>query len=169
MYRGAGIQMGTGDMDRTSEDIFSYSEDDLSDDAWKRRTEADAGKSANMIVGHQWRSMNYVAYLCWLTLKSMKDSATSNAGGPEEQLENEAAPESKPYLSKICQLREEDLMKEDAKYLKELNSLVRSLDQQNQHAGKEVLEVHEELQIDETQDLYLQVAENSVRSFDQLA
>jgi hypothetical protein len=33
----------------------------------------------------------YVAYLRWLTLKSMKDSATSNAGGPEEQLENEAA------------------------------------------------------------------------------
>jgi len=39
-------------------DIFSYSEDDLSDDAQKRRTEADVGKSANMIVGHQWRSMN---------------------------------------------------------------------------------------------------------------
>jgi hypothetical protein len=43
------------------------------------------------------------------------------------------------------------------------------LDQQSQHGGKEVLEVHEEeLEIDETQDLYLQVAEYSVRSFDRL-
>lgn len=39
-------------------DIFSYSENDLSDDARKRRTEAEVGKSANMIVGHQWRSTN---------------------------------------------------------------------------------------------------------------
>ncbi|KAG1822043.1 uncharacterized protein BJ212DRAFT_1297292 [Suillus subaureus] len=101
-------------------DIFSYSEDNLSDDVWKRCTEAEVGKLANMIVGHQ----------------CMKDSVTSNAGGPEEQLENEAAvPARKQTIpfKNMCfldgvdwlkgfysWLREEDLMKEDGKYLKEL-------------------------------------------------
>ncbi|KAF8835598.1 hypothetical protein BDN67DRAFT_1072336 [Paxillus ammoniavirescens] len=53
-------------------DILSYTSGELSEDMLDRRKEADVGKTANMAVGHAWRSIDYVAYLRWLSLRSMK-------------------------------------------------------------------------------------------------
>ncbi|KAG1774331.1 hypothetical protein EV702DRAFT_1200579 [Suillus placidus] len=53
-------------------DVLSYSEDDLSEDTLTRWAKSGAGNSANMVVGLEWRSIDYVAFLRFLTLRQMK-------------------------------------------------------------------------------------------------
>ncbi|KAG1856440.1 hypothetical protein F4604DRAFT_1931869 [Suillus subluteus] len=53
-------------------DVLSYSEDDLSEDTLTRRAKSGAGNSANMVVGLEWRSIDYVAFLRFLTLRQMR-------------------------------------------------------------------------------------------------
>ncbi|KAG2059486.1 hypothetical protein BDR06DRAFT_967984 [Suillus hirtellus] len=53
-------------------DILSYSEDNLSEDTLTRQMKSGAGNSANMVVGLEWQSSDYVAFLCFLTLQQMR-------------------------------------------------------------------------------------------------
>ncbi|KAG1722246.1 hypothetical protein EDB19DRAFT_1916792 [Suillus lakei] len=60
-------------------DILSCGESDLSDDSKMRQQEAGVGKNANRVVGFQWRSVDYVVFLRFLTLKSMKELNSESA------------------------------------------------------------------------------------------
>ncbi|KAI6143086.1 hypothetical protein BKA82DRAFT_168882 [Pisolithus tinctorius] len=53
-------------------DIITCNENEVSEDTLQRRKDALIGQSANKVVGHAWRSVNYVAFLCWLSLCAMK-------------------------------------------------------------------------------------------------
>ncbi|KAG2141057.1 hypothetical protein DEU56DRAFT_755120 [Suillus clintonianus] len=56
-------------------DVLSYASDgDLSDDTIQRRKDAGVGDSAFMVEGSDWRSVDYVAFLRWLTFKSKNES-----------------------------------------------------------------------------------------------
>ncbi|KIK79757.1 hypothetical protein PAXRUDRAFT_28328, partial [Paxillus rubicundulus Ve08.2h10] len=51
---------------------LSYESDELSDDVKRRRKQADVGKSANMVVGHEWQSVDYMVFLHFLSFCAMK-------------------------------------------------------------------------------------------------
>ncbi|KIJ12227.1 hypothetical protein PAXINDRAFT_14998 [Paxillus involutus ATCC 200175] len=55
-------------------DPVSYNEETLSDTLRQRRQNVDMGKGASMGVGYEWRSVDYVAFLRYLTLKAAKMS-----------------------------------------------------------------------------------------------
>ncbi|KIJ15290.1 hypothetical protein PAXINDRAFT_11828 [Paxillus involutus ATCC 200175] len=63
-------------------DILSYESDELSDDTRKRRKDADVGRLANMAVGHEWRSVDYTAFLRFLSLHAMKIQVQVDKQGP---------------------------------------------------------------------------------------
>ncbi|KAG2746872.1 hypothetical protein P692DRAFT_201867427 [Suillus brevipes Sb2] len=62
------------DTDFASE-VLLYSESELSADTIQRRKKADVGKTANLVRGYQWRSVDYVAFLRWLSLRNQKPDA----------------------------------------------------------------------------------------------
>ncbi|KAG1723041.1 hypothetical protein EDB19DRAFT_1916288 [Suillus lakei] len=56
-------------------DVLSYASDgDLSDNTIQRRKDAGVGDSAFMVEGSEWRSVDYVVFLRWLTFKSKNES-----------------------------------------------------------------------------------------------
>ncbi|KAG1763831.1 hypothetical protein EDD22DRAFT_952028 [Suillus occidentalis] len=56
-------------------DVLSYASDgDLSNDTIQRQKDAGVGDSAFMVEGSEWRSVDYVAFLQWLTFKSKNES-----------------------------------------------------------------------------------------------
>ncbi|KAG1752357.1 uncharacterized protein EDB91DRAFT_1243136 [Suillus paluster] len=67
-------------------DILSYLEDDLSENTLTRRMKSGAGNSANMVVGLEWRSVDYVSFLRFLTLRQMKgnNKATTASASTNE-------------------------------------------------------------------------------------
>ncbi|KAG2351505.1 hypothetical protein BDR07DRAFT_1501183 [Suillus spraguei] len=64
-------------------DILSYASDqELSKDTLERRKEAGVGEGADMVAGLQWRSPDFVAFGCWLTLKNKRDPDNANMNEP---------------------------------------------------------------------------------------
>ncbi|KAL4070526.1 hypothetical protein J3A83DRAFT_4188545 [Scleroderma citrinum] len=47
-------------------------DNEVSKDTLQQRKDAEVGQSANKVVGHAWRSIDYVAFLHWLSLHAMK-------------------------------------------------------------------------------------------------
>ncbi|KAI6125316.1 hypothetical protein EDD17DRAFT_1881853 [Pisolithus thermaeus] len=72
-------------------DILTCNDDEVSDDTLQRRKQTEAGQSANRVIGHAWRSINYVAFLRWLSFRAMKqqqeggDALTSADTGPQRK------------------------------------------------------------------------------------
>ncbi|KAG6369937.1 hypothetical protein JVT61DRAFT_13322 [Boletus reticuloceps] len=56
-------------------DLLSYESDNLSEDDKRRRQSAGVGKTAPMAVGREWRSLDYIAFLRWLSLRSQRKVA----------------------------------------------------------------------------------------------
>ncbi|KIO11443.1 hypothetical protein M404DRAFT_20874 [Pisolithus tinctorius Marx 270] len=50
----------------------SCNDDEVSDDTLQRRKDAEVGQSANWVVGQAWRSVDYVAFLRYLSLHATK-------------------------------------------------------------------------------------------------
>ncbi|KAL4079715.1 hypothetical protein J3A83DRAFT_4368531 [Scleroderma citrinum] len=61
--------------------ILSYSEEELSDNSKLHRTRVGVGITANMVVGYKWRSLDYVAFLHFLSLQS---KGLDSVGDPTE-------------------------------------------------------------------------------------
>ncbi|KAL4067322.1 hypothetical protein V8B97DRAFT_2025152 [Scleroderma yunnanense] len=53
-------------------DILTCEDNEVSKDTLQQRKDAEVGQSANKVVGHAWRSIDYVAFLHWLSLHAMK-------------------------------------------------------------------------------------------------
>lgn len=53
-------------------DILTCNDNEVSEDTLQRRKDALVGQSANKVIGHAWRSVDYVAFLRWLSLRAMK-------------------------------------------------------------------------------------------------
>ncbi|KAI6029295.1 hypothetical protein BKA83DRAFT_4489251 [Pisolithus microcarpus] len=70
-------------------DILTCNDGEVSDDTLQRRKQTEAGQSANKVIGHAWRSIDYVAFLRWLSFRAMKepqeggDALTSADTGPQ--------------------------------------------------------------------------------------
>ncbi|KAL4078136.1 hypothetical protein V8B97DRAFT_1914788 [Scleroderma yunnanense] len=82
VYKGQGHPGASAliDTDWCSE-ILSYSEEELSDNSKLCRTRAGVGITANMAVGYKWRSLDYVAFLHFLSLWS---KGLDSVGNPTE-------------------------------------------------------------------------------------
>ncbi|KAI6034174.1 hypothetical protein BKA83DRAFT_4539007 [Pisolithus microcarpus] len=72
-------------------DILTCNDGEVSDDTLQRRKQTEAGQSANKVIGHAWRSIDYVAFLRWLSFRAMKepqeggDALTSADTGPQRK------------------------------------------------------------------------------------
>ncbi|KAL4061858.1 hypothetical protein V8B97DRAFT_2027069 [Scleroderma yunnanense] len=52
-------------------DILTCEDNEASENTLQQRKDAEVGQSTNKVVGHAWRSINHVAFLCWLSLCAM--------------------------------------------------------------------------------------------------
>ncbi|KAL4073654.1 hypothetical protein J3A83DRAFT_4370952 [Scleroderma citrinum] len=84
VYKGQGHPGASAliDTDWCSE-ILSYSEEELSNNSKLHRTRAGVGITANMAVGYKWRSLDYVAFLHFLSLWS---KGLDLVGNPTEEM-----------------------------------------------------------------------------------
>ncbi|KAI6158006.1 hypothetical protein BKA82DRAFT_22008 [Pisolithus tinctorius] len=59
-------------------DVLTCNDSDVSEDTLERRKLVEVGKSANKVVGHAWRSIDYVAFLRWLSFHALKQQQDVN-------------------------------------------------------------------------------------------
>ncbi|KIN93402.1 hypothetical protein M404DRAFT_171307 [Pisolithus tinctorius Marx 270] len=59
-------------------DVLTCNDSDVSKDTLERRKLAEVGKSANKVVGHAWQSIDYVAFLRWLSFCALKQQQDVN-------------------------------------------------------------------------------------------
>ncbi|KIN96501.1 hypothetical protein M404DRAFT_33210 [Pisolithus tinctorius Marx 270] len=59
-------------------DVLTCNDSNVSEDTLERRKLVEVGKSANKVVGHAWRSINYIAFLHWLSFHALKQQQDVN-------------------------------------------------------------------------------------------